>query len=260
MCCSIRRSTAASSSRRNAYWRSRRGRNGAPAGRHHADLQARGQQLRDDFALVTAAGLADDAGGGPAAQGLDQPGMTGGRVGSRRGRDPVEGVIEPVLGHVQTDGSDGRFGRLPLALRAQGSVRGSSLTGNRTGAQGSVARSSLREASGLPVLSPPGRPAPTTSWGGPHEPCGRLPQPRRRRLPPTSLEAHSRKPPAAGLALSDVTWANIQVKNPAEHGRDSRRSLIGSFLLRGGFAGQVAALSMTRWIAVWRRDRAATPL
>lgn len=174
-------------------------------GLHDADLKARRQHMRDAVALVTAAGLADDAGGGPAAQLFDQPGVAGGGVGPRRDVVAVERIIEPVLGYIQADRGDFRFGRRHLAMRAQGSFRGSSLTRDSTGAQGSVARSSLSEEAGLPVLSPPRRPAPTTSWWVQQEPCGRLPQPRRRRLPPTSGKAHSRKPPAAVSSRSDVT-------------------------------------------------------
>jgi hypothetical protein len=36
-----------------------------------------------------------------------------------------------------------------------------------------------------------------------------------------------------------------EVKNPVDHRRSVLRHLTGSFLLRGGFAGQVATLRMT---------------
>ena len=97
-----------------------------PAGLHDADFEPRRQQVRDHGPLVAAAGLAHHAHPWLAAQLRYQPGMSGGSVGNLRDAGAVERVIESVLGHVQTDIGDCRFGRLHLVMRAQGSFSGSS--------------------------------------------------------------------------------------------------------------------------------------
>src|SRR4051794_4655172 len=97
----------------------------------------------------------------------DQLEMTFRSVGDGTDRVLTHRVIELSLGDIKANVvgfSFGRHGSLFLAMRAQGSFSGSSLTRNRTVARRFATRSSLSARIGLSVLRHLQRPVAGAPW------------------------------------------------------------------------------------------------